>query len=80
MCYLCLNGRDWPCRQGSTEMSYVIRYHTASHTAADGDFETLEEAREAFAEQQEWYEHRLGAIVEGTTDFMDDVRRAEIIA
>ena len=57
-------------------MTYVIRYYTATHMGVDGDFASLVEARNAYAEKQEWYDHRLGAIVEGTKTFPDDVRKA----
>ena len=61
-------------------MSYVIRYYTASHMGVHGDYATIDEAREAFAGQEEWYAERCGAIVEGTRDFTDDVKRAESIS
>ena len=60
-------------------MPYVIRYYTASHMAMDGDYAFLEEAREAYENKSEWYDQRLGAIVEGTTEFRDDVRHADPI-
>ena len=60
-------------------MTYVIRYYTATHMGLDGDYDSIEEAQEAYEEKQRWYDHRLGHIVEGTVDFPDDVREAPAI-
>ena len=60
-------------------MTYVIRYYTVTHMGVDGDYDSLQEARDAYADRREYYDQRGGCIVEGTVEFRDDVKRADAI-